>query len=76
VDLTLTSDNDPQLYAITKRMQEETEDSTGWLRLGKLMIKLGHFDKAEELYETLHKEATNEGEKAHLFHQFGWIKNQ
>jgi hypothetical protein len=32
VDLTLTSDNDLQLHALTKCMQEGTEDSTGWLR--------------------------------------------
>jgi tetratricopeptide (TPR) repeat protein len=75
VDLTLTIDNDPQLLALTKCMQEETKGSTGWLRLGKLMIKLDHFDQAEELYEILLQQTTNEGEKAHLFHQRGWIKN-
>ncbi len=75
VDLTLTSENDPQLHALTKCMQEETKGSKGWLRLGKLMIKLGHFDKAEELYEILLQQTTNEGEKAHLFHQLGWIKD-
>ena len=26
VDLTLTNDNDPQLYALTERMREETKD--------------------------------------------------
>jgi tetratricopeptide (TPR) repeat protein len=75
VDLTLTSDNDPQLHALTKCMQEETKGSTGWLRLGKLMIKLGHFDQAEELYEILLQQTTNEGKKAHLFHQLGCIKD-
>jgi tetratricopeptide (TPR) repeat protein len=75
VDLTLTSENDPQLCALTKCMHEETEGPTGWLRLGKLMIKLSHFDKAEELYELLLKQTTNEDEKAHLFHQLGFIKD-
>ena len=46
VDLTLTGDNDPQLHALTERMREETKGSTGWLRLGKFMIKLAHFNKA------------------------------
>jgi cytochrome c-type biogenesis protein CcmH/NrfG len=55
VSLTLTSENDPQLHALNKCMQEETEGSTGWLRLAKLMIKLGHFDKAEESYGILLK---------------------
>jgi Tfp pilus assembly protein PilF len=75
VDLILTGDNDPQLRALTKCMQEETEGSIGWLRLGKLMIKLGHFDKAKELYEILLKQTTNERGQAHLFYQLGWIKN-
>jgi len=35
---------------------------------------LGHFDKAEELYEILLKQTTNEGEKAYLFHHLGLIK--
>ncbi len=75
VDLTLTSDNDPQLHALTKCMQEETESSIGWHRLGQLMMKLGHFDKTEELYEMLLKQTTYEDEKAHLFHHLGLIKD-
>jgi tetratricopeptide (TPR) repeat protein len=75
VDLKLTSENDPQLHALTKCIQEETEGPTGWLRLGKLMIKLGHFDQAEELYEILLQQTTDEDEKAHLFHQLGRIKD-
>jgi hypothetical protein len=47
VDLTLTSDNDPQLHALTERMREETfPHVNGWHRLGELRIKLGQFDKA------------------------------
>jgi tetratricopeptide (TPR) repeat protein len=75
VDLTLTSDNDPQLHALTERMQEETSGSTGWLRLGNLMIRLGQLKKAQELYEILLKQTTDEGEKAHLYHMLGVIKN-
>jgi tetratricopeptide (TPR) repeat protein len=75
VDLILTGDNDPQLHALTERMQEEIGGLTGWHRLGKLMIKLGHFDKAEELYEILRQQTTNEREKVDLFHQLGLIKD-
>src|SRR4051812_9347753 len=49
VDLTLASDHDPQLHALTECMQEEVKDSTGWHRFGKLMIKLGQSNKAEIL---------------------------
>ncbi len=74
VNLTLTGDNDPQLHALTKRMREETEGSTGWFRLGQLMIRLGQFNKAEDLYELLLKQSTNEDAKAHSFHQLGCTK--
>jgi tetratricopeptide (TPR) repeat protein len=76
VDLTLTSDIDPQLNALTERLREDTSSSyKGWHRLGKLMIKLSQFKKAEELYNILLKQTTNEDEKAHVFHQLGWIKD-
>jgi tetratricopeptide (TPR) repeat protein len=76
VDLTLTSDNDPQLHALTECMREETSSVyKGWHRLGKLMIKLAEFNKAEKLYELLFKQTTNENEKALLFEQLGTIKN-
>ncbi len=75
VNLTLTGDNDPQLQNLTERMREETKGSTGWFRLGELMIILGQFSKAEELYEMLLQQTINKGEKAHLFGQLAWTKN-
>jgi tetratricopeptide (TPR) repeat protein len=76
VDLKLTGDNDPQLHALTERMREETSSNyKGWYRLGQLMIKLGQFNKAQELYDILLKQTTNEVEKAHLFHQLGMVKS-
>jgi tetratricopeptide (TPR) repeat protein len=75
VDLTLTSDNDPQLHALTKCISDDTNEPTGWLRLGKLMIKLAQFNKAEELYEILLEQTTDESKKGHIFYQLGWIKN-
>jgi tetratricopeptide (TPR) repeat protein len=75
VDLTLTGDNDPQLHDLTECMRDETSSgSKGWLRLGQLMIKLGQFNKAEELYEILLKQTSNESGKAYLFFQLGRIK--
>jgi tetratricopeptide (TPR) repeat protein len=76
VYLTLTGDDDPQLHALTECMRDETSsDYKGWHRLGKLMIKLGQFNKAEELYGILLKQTTNKGEKRHLFSQLGRIKH-
>ncbi len=75
VDLTLTSEKESQLYSLIERMLKETKGSTGWHRLGKLLIKLGQLNQAEELYDALLKQTSSESEKAHLFHQLGWIKN-
>ncbi|UJR12019.1 hypothetical protein I4U23_016197 [Adineta vaga] len=47
VKLTLTDDNDPQLVDLTERMKEEI-DGKGWNQMGKLMLKVGHFDQAED----------------------------
>jgi hypothetical protein len=41
VELTLTSDSDQQLYALTERVRQETDELTGWHRLSKLIIGLG-----------------------------------
>jgi len=74
-ELTLTDDNDSQLRELSETIQEETSDSTGWKRLGQLLIKLAKFDKAEALYEILLKQTTDQKEKAHIFHQLGFINN-
>jgi len=48
VDLTLTSDNDPELRTLTERMREETfPDVEGWYRLGLILLKMGQSDKAQ-----------------------------
>jgi tetratricopeptide (TPR) repeat protein len=75
VDLILTGENDPQLCALTERIREETfSGCEGWERLGMLLIQLGQFNKAEELYDILLNQTTNDGEKAHLYHMLGMVK--
>jgi tetratricopeptide (TPR) repeat protein len=74
VDLTLTSDHDPQLYELTKSMQEATEGPTGWFRLGLLMIKIAQFDKAQQVFEMILDRTTDETEKGQIYHYLGWIK--
>jgi tetratricopeptide (TPR) repeat protein len=74
VELKLTSIKNQQIIALTERMREETRGSTGWHRLGMLLIKLGKFDKAEQVYKALFDLTTDENEKALLHHQLGLIK--
>ena len=76
VELALSSDDDDQaLKRLTKRMREETQGSTGWHRLGKLLIKIGNFDKAKEVYQILLDETPKEDENqlSHLYHMLGIV---
>ncbi len=51
VDLTLTSDSDTNLQMLMKRIREEIDpDRKEWYRLGKLLLKIGQFDKAQQIY--------------------------
>jgi tetratricopeptide (TPR) repeat protein len=72
-DLILTSDNDPQLHDLTKCMKEETSGSTGWDRLGQLVIKLGQFNKAAELYNIILKQTNDDDKKPHLYFMLGTV---
>ncbi|CAF5109806.1 unnamed protein product, partial [Rotaria magnacalcarata] len=49
VQLTITDDDDPQLFTLTSHIKQEVRGSIGWYRMGQLMLKVGHFNQAEEL---------------------------
>jgi tetratricopeptide (TPR) repeat protein len=74
VNLTLTNDSDPQLQALTKNIQEETEAPTGCHRLDKLMLRLGELKRVQELYEILLKQATRDDEKGGIYVTLGEVK--
>ena len=74
VELTLTNDSDQQLNELTQRMREEAQGSKGWFRVGQLLIKLGEYYKAGELYNILLKQTSNKLELSYIYHQLGWIK--
>ncbi|CAF3877511.1 unnamed protein product [Rotaria sp. Silwood1] len=75
VALTLTSDNDQQLKHLTEHMREETSGSTGWYRLGRLMITMGEFDQAEKVYNALLDASSGDDcqQISDLYHQLGFI---
>ncbi|CAF0739889.1 unnamed protein product [Adineta steineri] len=75
VELQLTADDDEQLRQLTKCISEEIEGETGWEQLGRLLLKTGHFDKAEELYKALLAQTSNENDKALYYNQLGYVKN-
>ncbi|CAF4657407.1 unnamed protein product [Rotaria socialis] len=76
VQLTITGDNDPQLSALTNHIKEEVQGSTGWRRMGKLMLQVGHFDEAEELYNELLENASTDSDRAFIYYELGRVKWQ
>jgi tetratricopeptide (TPR) repeat protein len=76
VDLALTSGNDSQLYALTEHICRETyPDIKGWHRLGTLLLKLDRFNEAQQVYEVLLDQTTDEGGKTRLYYILGMAKN-
>ncbi|CAF5032565.1 unnamed protein product, partial [Rotaria socialis] len=49
VHLAITDESDQQLAGLTDHIKEEIS-GRGWQRMGQLMLKVGHFGQAEELY--------------------------
>ncbi|CAF0761669.1 unnamed protein product [Adineta steineri] len=76
VELELTSDDDQQLRSLADRIREEVDVCSGWERLGKLLLTTGQFNKAEELYNVLLEQTSDESEKAIYYHHVGFVKHQ
>ncbi|CAF1034910.1 unnamed protein product [Adineta steineri] len=75
VELQLTTDDDQQLRLLTDRIREEVRGVTGWQKLGSLLLKIGQFNKAEELYSVLLEQTSDEGERALYYNQLGCAKD-
>jgi tetratricopeptide (TPR) repeat protein len=75
VDLTLTTDNDKDLQVLTKRIREEIDpESEEWYRLGKLLLKIDMFDKAQQVYDVLLQQAANDIKRALIYYHIGCAK--
>ena len=74
VELTLTKNDDQDLCVLTDHIRKQTEGSTGWDRLGQLLLKAGQPKEAEEVYEILLKQTTDEGQKGDICHRLGSAK--
>ncbi|CAF1357070.1 unnamed protein product [Adineta steineri] len=76
VNLTSTSDNDQDLRTLTDCIRKETSPyNEGWERLGLMLRKMGQSTKAQEVYEILVHQTTNESNKGSIYHQLGSIKD-
>ncbi|CAF4565023.1 unnamed protein product [Rotaria sp. Silwood1] len=75
VDLTLVSDEDPELQVLTEQIHKNTNpNAKGWDRLGMCLIKQEDFNKAQDLYNILLDQTTNDREKADIYNQLGLVK--
>ena len=75
VNLTLTSDTDDQLQRLAERLRTEIEGPNPFHRLGKLLMKIGEFNKAEEIFKTLLETISNVDlqQVVSLYNQLGYI---
>lgn len=73
VQLTLTNDNDNAFRALSNYIREETfPNDKGWFRLGLVLRKIGQYDKAQQVYEILLEQATDENEMRRIYEQLGY----
>ena len=75
VNLKLTADDDKQLRTLTEHIREEASGGTGWQRMCKLLVNIGHSAEAEELYFILLEQTSDDGERALYYNQIGYIKD-
>ena len=76
VDLTLTGENDDKdLRKLTDRIREETyPDEEGWYRLAMVLLKLGQPEKAQQVYQVLLEQSTNETKTGDIYGLLGRAK--
>ncbi|CAF2991378.1 unnamed protein product [Rotaria sp. Silwood2] len=78
VQLTSTSSTDEKLVALTNYIRNELQQSIGWNKLGHLMIKIGKFNQAREIYHQLFHLISNKDWKgrALIYSYFGLIHKE
>jgi tetratricopeptide (TPR) repeat protein len=79
INLTITNDNNEQFEELTQYMRKMIQGDTRLSRMGSLMIKMGEFDKAEQIYNTLHQIISRDNDQkklAPIFYTLGLINHQ
>lgn len=78
VELKSTRNDDEQLRKLSVIIRKEIGLGTGWDRLGSLLVKMGNFEKADQIFRTLLSSTRKDDWQmlAHLFNQTGYIAKQ
>ena len=72
VELSMTSEKDDDLRLLMDRIREETfPEQDGWSRLGCVLEKMGESAKAQQVYEVLLQQTTEESGRGVISHQLG-----
>ena len=74
VQLTLTEDDNLELDLLTKSVRNTCTGSIGWDRLGYLLITMGEFDKAEDIYREFLLDQLVGKNHSVVFNKMGIIK--
>jgi tetratricopeptide (TPR) repeat protein len=75
VDLTLMTDNDPQLCNLTEHIRNETSpDEDRWNRLCHVLIRLGQYDKAEYMCKRILDRTIHQDGKARIYQMLAMVK--
>ncbi|CAF1374711.1 unnamed protein product [Adineta steineri] len=75
VNLILTADNDPELSRLIDYIRKEnSSDEEGWYRLGSVLIDMGQFDKAGNIYHVLLDQRKDDKDRVTIYHRLGLIK--
>ena len=77
IQLTLVTDHDEQIQSFQNFIRREMNDSSTFNQLGKLLIRMKRYDRAEEIYSLLlERTPENRTEDFVTFHhQLGWIND-
>ncbi|CAF1580533.1 unnamed protein product, partial [Adineta ricciae] len=75
VKLALTSENDVQLKVLGDYMRKELGEGDSMSKLGHLMLKMGEYDQAHDIYATQFgsREKNNAQTQSHINHQLGYV---
>ncbi|CAF1532224.1 unnamed protein product [Rotaria sordida] len=73
VKLTLVGNDNHELNKLTAHLRQEFNWTTGWSRLGHILLKVGEPAKAEQLYQILLEKASSDKERSDYSHQLDWV---
>jgi tetratricopeptide (TPR) repeat protein len=78
VNLVLTNYNDPQLKNLVDYMRNELGEGTPLDKLGHLMLKMGEFNQAEEIYVSQLDSTDEPNWRKHFYlnHQLGYVYSE